>query len=172
VNTNEVFGTDSRVADASHVRLVETRDAYGGFTGGTDLDEETGTGNFNATSISGSSYVFGWGGTDANGVHQVAGLLSAGSGGGVCGMSHIAVGRWPILCRPCPPQKLLARSRLDSLRTGVPRVVLDASGFPTPSARLEPACANPLNDISPRRPSDAGLSDGWGRLRLAPQTEM
>jgi hypothetical protein len=45
------------IADANHIRVVVSSDAYGGFTGGTTLDEGTGTGNFNASSISGSSLV-------------------------------------------------------------------------------------------------------------------
>lgn len=73
------------IVDASHICLVETTDAYGGFTGGTALGQGSSTGTFNASSISGSSYVFGAAGTDANGALQVAGLLSAGSSGSVSG---------------------------------------------------------------------------------------
>jgi hypothetical protein len=65
-------------SDASHVRVVESSDAYGGFTGGTTLDEGTGTGNFNASSISGSSYVFGWGG-NVSIVSPVASRMLSGS---------------------------------------------------------------------------------------------
>jgi hypothetical protein len=73
------------IVDASHIRLVETTDAYGGFTGGTALGQGSSTGTFNASSFSGSSYVFGAAGTDANGALQVAGLLSAGSSGSLSG---------------------------------------------------------------------------------------
>jgi hypothetical protein len=73
------------IVDASHICLVETADAYGGFTGGTALGQGSSTGTFNASSISGSSYVFGAAGTDANDALQVAGLLSAGSSGSLSG---------------------------------------------------------------------------------------
>jgi hypothetical protein len=73
------------IVDASHIRLVETTDVYGGFTGGTALGQGSSTGTFSASSISGSSYVFGAAGTDANGALQAAGLLSAGSSGSVSG---------------------------------------------------------------------------------------
>jgi len=74
------------LVDAKHIRLVETNDSYGGFTGGTALGQ---TGTFTSSSISGSKFVFGAAGEDANGTLQTAGLLVAGpntgTGGNVTG---------------------------------------------------------------------------------------
>jgi hypothetical protein len=65
--------------------LVETSDAYGGFTAGTALGQGAHTGSFSNSSISGSSYVFGTSGEDKNGTLQAAGLLTTNSNGSVSG---------------------------------------------------------------------------------------
>ena len=72
--------------DANHIRLVEdwSNDWYAGTTGGTAV-AQTGTGAFSTASISGSSYVFGMGGYDVNGVLQNAGVLTFNSDGTVSG---------------------------------------------------------------------------------------
>jgi hypothetical protein len=70
------------VVDASHIRLVETTDAYGGFTGGTALGQ---TGGFSSSSISSGNFVFGAAGEDPNGALQAAGLLVAGPNTGTAG---------------------------------------------------------------------------------------
>ena len=64
------------VVDANRIRLVETADSFGGFTGGTALVQANpGT----ISSISGNRYVLSLAGGDANGAFQVAGLLTAGA---------------------------------------------------------------------------------------------
>src|SRR5882762_9151639 len=70
------------VVDARHIRLVETTDAYGGFTGGTALGQ---TGAFTSSSISSDNFVFGAFGEDPNGALQAAGLLAAGPNTGTAG---------------------------------------------------------------------------------------
>jgi hypothetical protein len=70
------------VVDAKHIRLVETTDAYGGFTGGTALGQ---TGAFTSSSISSANFVFGAAGEDPNGALQAAGLLVAGPNTGTAG---------------------------------------------------------------------------------------
>jgi hypothetical protein len=70
------------VVDAKHIRLVETTDAYGGFTGGTALGQ---TGTFTSSSISSANFVFGAAGEDPNGALQTAGLLIAGPNTGTAG---------------------------------------------------------------------------------------
>ena len=70
------------VVDVSHIRLVETTDAYGGFTGGTALGQ---TGAFSSSSISSANFVFGAAGEDPNGALQAAGLLVAGPNTGTAG---------------------------------------------------------------------------------------
>jgi hypothetical protein len=72
------------MVDASQIRLVETNDALVGTTGGTAL-AQTGAGNFSASSISGSSYVFGTQGADNVGPLQVAGSVTANADGSVSG---------------------------------------------------------------------------------------
>jgi len=77
---------DGYMIDANHIRLVEdwSNDWYAGTTGGTAV-AQTGTGAFSTASISGSSYVFGMGGYDVNGVLQNAGVLTFNSDGTVSG---------------------------------------------------------------------------------------
>jgi hypothetical protein len=70
------------VVDAKNIRLVETADAYGGFTGGTALGQ---TGAFTGSSISSANFVFGAAGEDPNGALQAAGLLVAGPNTGTAG---------------------------------------------------------------------------------------
>jgi hypothetical protein len=70
------------VVDGKTVRLVETTDGYGGFTGGTALGQ---TGTFASSSISGVNFVFGAAGQDPNGALQAAGLLMAGANTGTAG---------------------------------------------------------------------------------------
>ena len=70
------------VVDARHVRLVETSDAYGGFTGGTALGQ---SGAFTNSSISSANFVFGAAGEEPNGALQAAGLLVAGANTGTAG---------------------------------------------------------------------------------------
>src|SRR6267143_807312 len=70
------------LVDAKHIRLVETIDAYGGFTGGTALGQ---SGSFNSSSISSANFVFGAAGEEPNGALQAAGLLVAGPNTGAAG---------------------------------------------------------------------------------------
>jgi hypothetical protein len=70
------------IVDPKHIRLVETKDAYGGFTGGTALGQ---TGTFASSSISSTTFVFGATGEDPNGVLDAAGLLVAGPNTGTSG---------------------------------------------------------------------------------------
>jgi hypothetical protein len=70
------------IVDAKHIRLVETTDAYGGFTGGVALGQ---TGTFASGSISSADFVFGAAGEDPNGVLHAAGLLVAGPNTGTAG---------------------------------------------------------------------------------------
>jgi hypothetical protein len=70
------------IVDAKHIRLVETTDVYGGFTGGIALGQ---TGPFTSNSISGLNFVFGAVGEDPNGVLDAAGLLMAGPNTGTSG---------------------------------------------------------------------------------------
>lgn len=70
------------IVDAKHIRLVETTDAYGGFTGGSALGQ---TGTFSSSSISSANFVFGATGEDPKGVLNAAGLLVAGPNTGTAG---------------------------------------------------------------------------------------
>jgi hypothetical protein len=79
------FSLVGYLVDTTHVRLVEGSDALGAVTGGTALVQGANTGTFTSASISGDSYVAGLVGADINGVLQVAGLLTANSGGTVGG---------------------------------------------------------------------------------------
>jgi hypothetical protein len=73
------------LVDGSRVRLVETADPYLGDIGGSALWQGTNTDSFSSSSISSDSYVFGVSGSDANGMLQVASLLTFNSGGNVSG---------------------------------------------------------------------------------------
>ncbi len=74
------------IVDAGEIRLVETNgDNFMGVVGGTALGQGASTGTFSASSIEGSSYVFGTAGQDTTGPLQVAGVFTAGSSGSVTG---------------------------------------------------------------------------------------
>jgi hypothetical protein len=78
------------VVDATHIRLVETNDAFDntnfqGVMGGTALGQGANTGKFTAASVTGSTYVFAAQGTDVRGQLQLAGLLTAGASGTITG---------------------------------------------------------------------------------------
>ncbi len=78
------------MVDATHIRLIETGDAndntnFQGVLGGTALGQGANTGHFSVASFAGSSYVFGAQGSDAHGPLQLAGVLSAATGGAVTG---------------------------------------------------------------------------------------
>jgi hypothetical protein len=80
------------VIDATHIRLIETGDTndatnFQGVLGGTALGQGANTGQFSVASVAGSSYVFGaQGEDDAQGVLQIAGVLTANADGSVTGM--------------------------------------------------------------------------------------
>ena len=79
------------MVDATHIRLSEIEDtngnySYQGVMGGTALGQGASTGHFSASSIAGSSYVFGAQGMDAQGTLQVAGMLTANADGTVKGL--------------------------------------------------------------------------------------
>jgi hypothetical protein len=74
------------IVDTGEIRLVETNgDNFLGVIGGTALGQGASTGAFTASSIEGSSYVFGTAGQDQSGPLQVAGMFTAGSNGSVTG---------------------------------------------------------------------------------------
>ncbi|HTC49738.1 MAG TPA: hypothetical protein VK722_20625 [Candidatus Aquilonibacter sp.] len=74
------------MVDSSHIRLVENWEADNleATTGGIALGQ-TGTGSFSNTSVSGSTFVYGATGEDANGSLQEAGLLTFNADGSVSG---------------------------------------------------------------------------------------
>jgi hypothetical protein len=77
------------IIDATHIRLIESTNnstSFQGVLGGTALGQGNSTGQFSATSIAGSSYVFGAQGDDAQGSLQIAGMLTANADGSVTGM--------------------------------------------------------------------------------------
>jgi hypothetical protein len=76
------FGLAGYMIDGSRIRLVQN---LGAVTGGTALSQGSNTGTFSGSSLSGD-YVFGAVGSDANGTLQVAGLLTANSGGTIGGV--------------------------------------------------------------------------------------
>ena len=70
------------VVDGNHIRLVETSgDNFLGVLGGTALSQSAGA----ATSLAGTTYVFGASGEDGNGGLQIAGVMVADSVGGFTG---------------------------------------------------------------------------------------
>lgn len=73
------------IVDATHIRLVETTDTLAGILGGTALGQGSSTGTFSASSISGTSFVVGAAGSDANGALQLAGVITANSDGTTVG---------------------------------------------------------------------------------------
>ena len=76
------------IIDATHIRLIESINnstSFQGVLGGIALGQGNNTGQFNAASIAGSSYVFGAQGNDAQGFLQIAGVLTANADGSVTG---------------------------------------------------------------------------------------
>ena len=78
------------IVDATHIRLVETNDAFDnanfrGVMGGTALGQGANTGKFTAASVTGTTYVFAAQGADVRGQLQLAGLLTASTGGSITG---------------------------------------------------------------------------------------
>jgi hypothetical protein len=74
------------IIDASRIALVETADSLLAITGGVAYFQKTVSGGFTfANSLSGSSYVFGGAGEDANGPLNAAGSLTFNSDGSVTG---------------------------------------------------------------------------------------
>lgn len=74
------------MVDGARIRLIETSgDNFMGVMGGTAVAQGTSTGKFSSSSISGSTYVFGAAGEDANGTLQIAGLVTANSDGSLRG---------------------------------------------------------------------------------------
>ncbi len=72
------------IVDATHIRLVETSDAFNGFIGGTAL-AQTNPGTFSSSSVAGNSYVVKLSGLDNFGNLQLAGLLTTNADGTVGG---------------------------------------------------------------------------------------
>jgi len=84
-SASESFYLAGYPVDATHMALIETVDGatggeIGGVMSGVALGQGSGTGKFNANSISGSSYVF-----DAGGSLIVAGVVTAQNGGSLTG---------------------------------------------------------------------------------------
>jgi len=73
------------IVDSGHIHLVESTDAFQGITGGEALGQGNTTGQFNSTSISGSSFVFGATGGNTLFRFQMAGVLTTNSDGTVSG---------------------------------------------------------------------------------------
>jgi hypothetical protein len=78
------------VVDATHIRLIESDDpgnaaSYQGVLGGLALGQGAETGQFSTATVSGSSYVFGAQGNDAQGSLQIAGVFAFGANGSVTG---------------------------------------------------------------------------------------
>jgi hypothetical protein len=79
------------IVDATHLRLIlggDTGDlsTFQGVLGGVALGQGAGGGQFNAASLSGTSYVFGAQGQDAGGSLQLAGIFTLNANGAVTGM--------------------------------------------------------------------------------------
>jgi hypothetical protein len=75
-----VFSFAGYIVDATHMKLVELQDQLGATLGGTALGQNSGN-----LAISGNTYVLGLRGYDPIGVLQLAGVFTAGSGGGITG---------------------------------------------------------------------------------------
>jgi hypothetical protein len=77
------------IIDATHIRLVETGNAsvsdFQGVLGGTALGQGSSTGHFSASSIAGSSYVFGAQGSDTHPSLQLAGVFTPKADGTLTG---------------------------------------------------------------------------------------
>jgi hypothetical protein len=79
------FSLVGYIVDPGHIYLVETTDTLAGITGGEALGQGNNTGTFNTASISGSSFVFEATGGNTVSHFQMAGVLTANSGGTVSG---------------------------------------------------------------------------------------
>jgi hypothetical protein len=79
------FSLVGYIVDPGHIHLVETTDTLAGITGGEALGQGNNTGTFNTASVSGSSFVFGATGGNTTSQFQMAGVLTANSGGTVSG---------------------------------------------------------------------------------------
>jgi hypothetical protein len=84
------FSLAAYSVDAAHLRLVETGNlsntsTFAGVFGGIALAQGPSTGDFTATSLAGTTYVFGAQGQDANASLQIAGLFSLHADGSVTG---------------------------------------------------------------------------------------
>jgi hypothetical protein len=78
------------IIDATHIRLAETGDInananFLGVLGGTALGQGANTGHFSASSIAGSSYVFGAQGSDTHAALQLAGVFTTKADGTLTG---------------------------------------------------------------------------------------
>jgi hypothetical protein len=78
------------IIDATHIRLAETGDIidntnFRGVLGGTALGQGASTGHFSASSIAGSSYVFGAQGNDTHAALQLAGVFTPKADGTLTG---------------------------------------------------------------------------------------
>jgi hypothetical protein len=78
------------VVDATHMRVVGSGDTsnpdnYQGVLGGLALGQGAGTGQFSATAVAGTNYVFGAQGADAQGNLQIAGVVTLGVNGSASG---------------------------------------------------------------------------------------
>ncbi|HUD65076.1 MAG TPA: hypothetical protein VMQ17_10885 [Candidatus Sulfotelmatobacter sp.] len=70
------------IVGPKHIWLVETNDMFAGTMGGEALGQGANTGTFGTTTVvAGSSYVFSTSGADANGVYEVAGVLTLNTDG-------------------------------------------------------------------------------------------
>jgi hypothetical protein len=79
------------MVDASHIRLLDVGNPMNSYVvigafGGVALGQGAHTGQFTATSVAGTSYVFGAEGEDTQGTLQLGGVLTLGAGGNVTGM--------------------------------------------------------------------------------------
>jgi hypothetical protein len=78
------------IIDPTHLRLIEidssnTPNSFQGVLSGQALGQGGETGQFNAASLAGQSYVFGAQGNDASGALQLAGIITPDAGGGISG---------------------------------------------------------------------------------------
>jgi hypothetical protein len=116
------------VVDNFRIRLLETGGSFAGDVTGLALGQGASTGNFGASSIGGSSYVFGMSGQDQNGLVQAAGVLNFTSGGSVSGTmtwedptSAVSKPSWPVIGTwTIDPTGRLTINNLNNGSTGQP----------------------------------------------------